>query len=323
MWIPWGVVSDHEVEDGEEFAHGGDEGGHLGFALGLQAQVERADRGVVPGGDEGGHVEGLSDMSASAAGGAFAAHESGVAVDRRHADDSGDLLPVGVAEFRQFGDERAGGCGPDAGHRLENGGALLHCLVSLDDGGDLSIDVFELRRVEGDGLANQTTHCGIAGARQAVLLRRTHANDLTPAGDQRGQLHLVLAGQFTWPRRHNLSIARDEACVDSVGLGRLSRGTRDHRSAWRARQQVGIFVCVGLGGICLDPGIAGCATAGCRGQARFWERGPRWIVLNAENIVFCRGRAICAAFGGKADPRTTAPGPGPGPDDRAPGGHKD
>ena len=112
--FPGGVVSDHGVEDEEEFSHAGDECDHFALACGDEAFVERADDGVASCSDEGGHVQGVADGDASAAGGSFAAHESGVAVDGRHADELGDLLAVESSEFGEFGDEDGRGGRADA-----------------------------------------------------------------------------------------------------------------------------------------------------------------------------------------------------------------
>src|SRR5437867_1909442 len=45
--LPWTTVSQHRVEDGEEFAHRGGKGELTGAAGSNQAEVEHADRRVV------------------------------------------------------------------------------------------------------------------------------------------------------------------------------------------------------------------------------------------------------------------------------------
>ena len=83
---PSDVVTNHGVEDGQEFAHtGGDD--DLGyFACFLQALGEGADDRVASDGSERGHIKHATDGSASGEDGSFALPCSGLAVVRRHAD---------------------------------------------------------------------------------------------------------------------------------------------------------------------------------------------------------------------------------------------
>ena len=53
---------DHGIENGEQFAHGCDEGDLLRFAQRTQVPVKLADRRFVPGGGQGGHVQGRAHL---------------------------------------------------------------------------------------------------------------------------------------------------------------------------------------------------------------------------------------------------------------------
>jgi hypothetical protein len=54
-------MADHGVEDGQQFAHDGDEGDLGGFAGGAEPEITGAERRIVAGGHQGGHVEGGAD----------------------------------------------------------------------------------------------------------------------------------------------------------------------------------------------------------------------------------------------------------------------
>jgi hypothetical protein len=87
LWIKRNLGSsiycDHEIRDGQEFSHGGDESGHLGFAFGHEALVEGADGGIPPHGTDDRHIESGSDLGPSAAGHAFALEGATVPIYRR------------------------------------------------------------------------------------------------------------------------------------------------------------------------------------------------------------------------------------------------
>ena len=53
---------DHGIENGDQFAHGRDEGDFFGFADCAQVPVKLADYRVVPGGGQGSHVQGSAHL---------------------------------------------------------------------------------------------------------------------------------------------------------------------------------------------------------------------------------------------------------------------
>ena len=65
--LPWFLVSQDGVEDGEELAGDGDEGDHLGLAGGAEVIAEGLEDGVVTAGDEGCEEQGAAHALAAAA----------------------------------------------------------------------------------------------------------------------------------------------------------------------------------------------------------------------------------------------------------------
>ena len=97
--VPGFGGSDHGIEDGQEFAHAGDDGNLFGFACGDEAVVELLDDGVESDGRERCHVESAAHLPASA--------EDGVVTSSS---------PRGLRRSRVPGTERPWvGTGPEGG----------------------------------------------------------------------------------------------------------------------------------------------------------------------------------------------------------------
>ena len=91
---------DYDVQDGEEFPHGGDEYDHLGFSVLNESLVERFDCGVMLQGNDGGHVQGVSDLNSSSPGDSFSSESAAVAVGGSDSDQACDLLSIESPQFR-------------------------------------------------------------------------------------------------------------------------------------------------------------------------------------------------------------------------------
>ncbi len=89
------------------------------LAGGAEALVEGANDGVTARGDARRHVERRAHRGAAAPGDAWAAPRAAVAIERRDADQRGDLLARQAAQFRQLRQQRRGRGRADAGHRLQ------------------------------------------------------------------------------------------------------------------------------------------------------------------------------------------------------------
>src|SRR3954449_9636209 len=106
--LPWFLVSQDGVEDGEELAGDGDEGDHLGLCGGAEAFAEGLEDGVVTGRDEGGQEQGGAHALASAGDHALAFPLAGLAGVGGKAGEACDLLAVEGSELGQLGDEGSG-----------------------------------------------------------------------------------------------------------------------------------------------------------------------------------------------------------------------
>src|SRR3954462_15229050 len=206
--LPWFLVSQDGVEDGEELAGDGDEGDHLGLAGGAEAIAEGLEDGVVTAGPEGSEEQGAAHALAPAADHALALPLAGLAGVGRKACEAGDLLLVEGAELGQLGDEGSGDDRPDAGDGGEEvllvapGGRAAHAGV------DLGIDLGELLLEGADEAGDALLDAPHGGAALAVPLGDDHLDDLAPAGDEVGARSCVASsgrgrtsGFMSWPKR--------------------------------------------------------------------------------------------------------------------------
>ncbi len=119
--LPWFLVSDDSVKDGEEFPCNGDEGGFLWLPGGGEAVIEALQDGVEPCRDHRGHEQSGAHARPASRDEGFAAPLPGLPSEGTKADQRGDLLAVQVSKLGQFSDESVRGGWADAG----NGGEKL------------------------------------------------------------------------------------------------------------------------------------------------------------------------------------------------------
>ena len=100
--VPCVLFTDHDIENGDEFSHSGDDRAHFRLSVCDEPFVEGCDFWVMFFGDDGGHVECVSHVSAASAGGSFSSKCPAVSVSRSDADESGDLFAVELSEFGEF-----------------------------------------------------------------------------------------------------------------------------------------------------------------------------------------------------------------------------
>ena len=55
--MPWLLIADDGIEDGQEFAHHGGQGQFGWFTQGNESAIEGAQCGITTGGGQGGHVQ--------------------------------------------------------------------------------------------------------------------------------------------------------------------------------------------------------------------------------------------------------------------------
>src|SRR6266404_3737569 len=103
VWLPWlrrsavracpgFAVAQHGVENGEQLAHGGDEGEAGRFAGVAQMAIEGLEHRVVLDGDQAGHVERRPNLDPTSLDLALAAVSAAVAVHWGDAGEGRDLV---------------------------------------------------------------------------------------------------------------------------------------------------------------------------------------------------------------------------------------
>src|SRR4051812_49460614 len=107
--LPWFLVSQDGVEDGEELAGDGDEGDHLGLAGGAEAIAEGLEDGVVTAGDEGCEEQGAAHALAAAADHALALPLAGLAGVGGKGGGGGGLFFFGGGGLGRLGGVGLGG----------------------------------------------------------------------------------------------------------------------------------------------------------------------------------------------------------------------
>src|SRR4051794_41412120 len=119
--LPWFLVSQDGVEDGEELAGDGDEGDHLGLAGGAEVIAEGLEDGVVTAGDEGCEEQGAAHALAAAADHALALPLAGLAGGGGQAGGGGGTVLFVGGGGRRLGRGGSGGGPARAGDGGEEG----------------------------------------------------------------------------------------------------------------------------------------------------------------------------------------------------------
>ena len=195
--MPRCAVTQHGVEDHQEFAHGGGQCQLGRFAAGPEALVEGADHRVVPAGDQRRHVERAAHHPAAALDAALAAALAGIPRDRREPGQSGDRFAVAAAELGQQRQQRARRDRPDAGHRRQDGGPLRAVRLRRERRRDLLVERRELGLQPGQMPHQRVPDRGLCRAPQAVALAVDRLGQLASAqhqGLQAGLRHAQAAG---------------------------------------------------------------------------------------------------------------------------------
>ena len=142
----------------------------LGSASVDEAVIGGADDRVVADGGKGGHVQDVADGRSSAADHSMAAPGAEIAVERRDADESGELSATEPAEFGQFGDEGSRSHRADAGDGREQVFRFAPCGRGANIGVDVSVDGGELL------LRKATWRSIVLASRLSVAWRRRLAS---------------------------------------------------------------------------------------------------------------------------------------------------
>jgi hypothetical protein len=184
---------EEEIEGGEEFSSGGDEGDFEGFAVIAEALVEGFEDGIAAGGGESSHVEGATDGGTATGDVTGAGARAAVVVEGSQAGESGGALGVQGAEFWEMSQQSGGSGRANALEGAEAGGFGGEFWATgqqaCEEGGDLEELFFEVAdgggEVFGYGLGQAWDLAGAFGAE--------HVLELIAAGDPGGQLLLQRA----------------------------------------------------------------------------------------------------------------------------------
>src|SRR3989442_13667135 len=87
---PFGVSSNHGIDDGEESSHAGNKRDLLRFASGDKALIVGPDQRVAARRAEGGHEEHGPEVSPATPNGPFTPVQAAIPIERRDAGESGD-----------------------------------------------------------------------------------------------------------------------------------------------------------------------------------------------------------------------------------------
>src|SRR5262245_4832336 len=185
--LPWPIVSENGIEDGQELSSDGDESGHLGFSGGNEAVEEGLQDRIVPFGDHGTHEQDGAHGCATAADEASAAPLAGLACERSKARERSNLLAVELPELRQFSNQRSCDGRPHTRYRSKQVFLLAPSWRAPHGIVDVRIEAgqFLLQRLEEpcDALAQMRDR----QARRTLPFGPDHLDDLPPASNEISQ----------------------------------------------------------------------------------------------------------------------------------------
>src|SRR5829696_3175080 len=95
--IPGFVIANHDVNDRQEFAHTSDDGDLLKFVAVDQPLIESFDHRIGTNSRQSSHVELAAHLGAAASYVPSATLLAAVPIDRCHADELRDLVPIKLA----------------------------------------------------------------------------------------------------------------------------------------------------------------------------------------------------------------------------------
>lgn len=230
--FPFGVIFDHDVEDGEKFSETGNESEFEGFSFFREPLIEGLDDGIATHGGDGGHVEDGTNTGSSSPHGSSLRGLAAISIEGRDTDECGDLLAIQLSEFGQFGNERCRRSGSDPGDALKQVCERFPLIIVIDELSDLLIEFVESFFEEVDGLCDVVLRGLVSGGFSVIFLLRKDVNHLSSARDQGVQLLLILRGNggesevFDSLREHD-----EYGRIDLVGLRQDVHGFSESANA--------------------------------------------------------------------------------------------
>ena len=220
--VPHFSISDHDVEYGDEFSHGGNEGDHFWFSFFEESVVEVFDDRIVFCGDECGHEECVSNADSSATGGSFSSERSAVPVGGCDSDEPCNLFSVEAPEFGQLRDQPGDGNFPQTRCGANDCRFLLCLFVLFDEFVERLLNGFELTFIKADRVFDHVSESLVDGAAQPVIFLGNEFADLFPPGSEVSHFLLKNGDRRCDARLHCVCKSSDNASVNIVRFCKLS-----------------------------------------------------------------------------------------------------
>ena len=162
----------HRVDDGQQFAHDGDQRDVRGFAGEAQQLVVGTQRQIMPSRGHGAHVQHRADRAAPA---------SAIAIERRHADERGNRPAIELAPLGKFGQQGARDDRPNPRDTAQQ--ILMHApeRTAFDRVADIVVAVADAAFEPRDVLTQTAADRRRRGRRKPLAFRRQQVEQLAPA----------------------------------------------------------------------------------------------------------------------------------------------
>src|SRR5581483_3209318 len=220
--LPWSLVSQDGVEDGEQLSCDRDERDHFWLTGSNEVPVKGLEHRVVRYGSQCAHKGCGAHGGAAAADHALATPATRLARVGSETGETSDTAAVELAELGQFGEECAGQCLADTGDRSEQ------ILLGAPDRRaahhrvDVAIDLVELLLEGSDKSGQALAHPRIEDALLAMALGDDHLDDLPASGHKLGEQRCRFVGNGTRLWFYRLGEVRDHGRIDGIGLRALA-----------------------------------------------------------------------------------------------------
>jgi hypothetical protein len=191
---PRRAMCEHRIDDRQQLAHAGHQGHLLGLPHRTQALIETSNDGIEACGDDRCHIEGGTHLSPPTPDRAATAQRAAIPIERRDADERGNLFVRQRPQFREICQQRGRQDRADAGHTPQEFILLPPDRTLPERLGQVGVGLVQ-GPFQPDDVGPQLFANHHAGAGHAVLLRREHLDELATARDQGRQLLRLGSGQ--------------------------------------------------------------------------------------------------------------------------------
>lgn len=213
------MILEHGVQDDEELAHTGSNSNFGLFASLFESIAESLEDGIVFHSANGGHIESASQGGAPSCNVSWTVMDAALIVHGCDSDECGDLLPIELSEFGQFGDECRGRDGSHARYGSQAVIAIVPVIIGLDEVQDGFLNAFEIfvQGIDDDLQAFTDVLVGASGL--AIHFAGTEFDELSPACDEFIEFGLFFMSFGDWARLNVLGKAGNDLSVQSISLG--------------------------------------------------------------------------------------------------------